>query len=147
MVLIHFKKSQKNNFILDFPADAQVSEILTKIIECTLLADLDNNIRVYLDRLIWSVEQLANKGVLKPSELQAVSHEDYEKSPEEFASLSAEKLQYATKPKVQAPFRYVPDKNNQRFGVILPSEEQQKLLNAVKLGKSVISSQARNISK
>lgn len=43
---------------------------------------LDNNIRVYLDRLIWSVEELANKGVLKPSELQAVSHEDYEKSPE-----------------------------------------------------------------
>jgi hypothetical protein len=39
--------------------------------------DSVNNLRVYLDRLIWSIEELANKGVLKPSELQGVSWDDY----------------------------------------------------------------------
>lgn len=147
MVLIHFKKSQKNNFVLEFPSDARVSQILAKIIECTFALTLDNNIRIYLDRLIWSVEELANKGVLKPPELQAVSYEDYEKSPQQFALLSADKLMYAVKPKVQAPYRYVTDKNNQRHGVILPVEEQQKLLNAVKIGRSAMDSKNKVISK
>ena len=40
-------------------------------------SNVDNNLRIYLDRLVWSVEELANKGVLKPPELQAVSYEDY----------------------------------------------------------------------
>lgn len=41
-----------------------------------------NNIRIYLDRLIWSIEELANKGVLKPPELQSISYEDFEKNPQ-----------------------------------------------------------------
>lgn len=48
MVLIHFKKSEKNNFLLEFPNDTRIPDILKKIIEY-------NNIRIYLDRLIWSV--------------------------------------------------------------------------------------------
>lgn len=64
----------------------------------TRLSPSDNNIRLYLDRLIWSVEELANKGVLKPAELQSVSIDDYEKKPEEYASLPEDKLIYAKKP-------------------------------------------------
>ena len=82
MVFIHFKKSEKNNFILEFPAETLVCDVLTKIIECNSLKHIDNDVRMYLDRLIWSIEELANKGVLKPPELQAISPEDYEKSPQ-----------------------------------------------------------------
>jgi hypothetical protein len=81
---------------------------------------------------------LANKGVLKPPELQAVSYEDVEKHPAEFAGLSEEKREYGTKPKVVPPLRYVPDKSNQRHGVILPLDEQQKLINAAKVGKTAM---------
>jgi hypothetical protein len=63
-----------------------------------LLHDTVNNLRVYLDRLIWSVEELANKGVLKPSELQGVSWEDYEKNEKEFQDLPEEMKQYGRKP-------------------------------------------------
>jgi hypothetical protein len=79
-----------------------------------------NSIRLYLDRLIWSVEELANKGVLKPPELQAVSYEDFEQHLQEFATLSTEKRSYGVKPKVEPPMRFVPDKNNQRHGVVHP---------------------------
>lgn len=44
------------------------------------------------------MEELANKGVLKPAELQSVSIDDYEKKPEEYASLPEDKLIYAKKP-------------------------------------------------
>ncbi len=55
MVLIHFKKSEKNSFLLEFPNDTRIPDILKKIIECRTINILDNNIRIYLDRLIWSV--------------------------------------------------------------------------------------------
>lgn len=32
MVLIHFKKSDKNQFILEFPSDTRISQIVEKII-------------------------------------------------------------------------------------------------------------------
>lgn len=37
MVLIHFKKSEKNNFLLEFPNDTRIPDILKKIIECTII--------------------------------------------------------------------------------------------------------------
>ena len=61
------------------------------MIEGKEIVNLVNNVRVYLDRLIWSIDELANKGILKPPELQAVSFEDYEKNPQEFADLTPEK--------------------------------------------------------
>lgn len=77
MVLIHFKKSEKNSFILEVPSDTLVCEVLAQIIECRLWIYSDNNIRMYLDRLIWSIEELANKGVLKPAEIQGLSFDEY----------------------------------------------------------------------
>lgn len=73
MVFVQFKKTDKNSFVLEFPKNTLISDVLLKIIECKVILSLVNNIRIYLDRLIWSVEELANKGVLKPAELQAVS--------------------------------------------------------------------------
>ena len=66
MVLITYKKSEKNSFTISCGADTKVSHILTAIIESIHLFITVNNLRVYLDRLIWSVDELANKGVLKP---------------------------------------------------------------------------------
>jgi len=48
--------------------------------------------------LIWSVEELANKGILKPPELQGVSWEDFEKHANEFQHLPEEMKQYGVKP-------------------------------------------------
>lgn len=47
-------------------------------------------------------------------------------------------LEYATKPDVQPPSKYVPDKNNQRYGLILPEEQKKVLLDAVAVGRAAM---------
>jgi len=44
---------------------------------------------------------------------------------------------YAKKPIVEPPHRFVQDKHNQRYGVLLSIEDSQKMLDAVKNGKKV----------
>lgn len=46
--------------------------------------------------------------------------------------------QYGTKPEVEPPYRYVPDKHHQRYGVVLPEPERQGMLTAVAKAKSVL---------
>ena len=66
MVFVHYKKSEKNNFLIECSGDSFISEVLEQINESKTHDNVVNNIRIYLDRLNWSVEELANKGVLKP---------------------------------------------------------------------------------
>ena len=52
--------------------------------------------------------------------------------------MKEELLAYARKPQPEAPYRYSPDKHNQRYGVILPIELQQLLLSAVSKAKKML---------
>lgn len=92
--------------------------------------------RVYLDRLIWSVEELANKGPLKPAELQGISWDDYKKHEEEFKHLPEEMRAYGKKPIPEEHQRYVADKHNQRYGLILEPEQQKVMLEATKKARA-----------
>ena len=49
-------------------------------------------------------------------------------------------LEFATKPVVEPPNKYVADKNNQRHGVILPEDQKKTLLDAVNVGKKTMES-------
>ena len=93
---------------------------------------------MYLDRLIWSVEELANKGALKPAELQGVSWDDYEKHANEFKHLPEEMQAYGRKPVPEEGQKYVPDKHNQRYGIILGPEGQGVMLEACKKAKDAM---------
>ena len=75
MVFVQYKVSEKNNFIIECPGNTLVSEVLLKLIESKLNCKSVNNLRIYLDRLIWSVEEMTAKGVLRPQELQGISYE------------------------------------------------------------------------
>ena len=45
------------------------------------------------------------------------------------------------------PYRFKADKNNQRYGVLLPEEQQNLMLEAVKLGKRVMEPKKEIINK
>lgn len=49
-----------------------------------------------------------------------MSWDDFDKHENEFTHLSPQVLEYGRKPIVEPPQRYVPDKHNQRYGVIFP---------------------------
>lgn len=81
---------------------------------------------------------MATKGVLRPQQLQGISYEEFEKNKKEFDGLEQDKLQYATKPIVQAPYKFVPDKYFQRHGVVLPQDQNKVLTSAVQKAKKVL---------
>jgi hypothetical protein len=75
MVFVQYKVSEKNNFTIESAGNTLVSEVLLKLIESKINCKSVNNLRIYLDRLIWSVEEMTAKGVLRPQELQGISYE------------------------------------------------------------------------
>jgi hypothetical protein len=70
-----------------------------------------------------AVEELANKGVLKPEELQGISYDELEKHAKEIGTLSEDKQKYIKRPKAESPYRYVADKANARYGILLPADQ------------------------
>lgn len=81
---------------------------------------------------------MVSKGVLRPHELQGISYEEFEKNRKEFVDLSEDKLQYATKPIVQSPSKFIADKYFQRHGVILPEDQNKILTDAVQKAKKAL---------
>jgi len=55
MVLIHFKKSDHNQFLFDTVTSIPTDELLKQLIEI-------NNLRLKIDRLAMALEDLAAKG-------------------------------------------------------------------------------------
>lgn len=65
MVLIHFKKSDHNQFLYRSTIDIPNDELLVKLCEI-------NNLRLKVDRLAVALEELAAKGPLKPEALRGL---------------------------------------------------------------------------
>lgn len=80
MVLIHYKKSEQNQFLYTTTLLTSIDQLIKEIVTSMLFLhanSLVNNMRIKLDRLCMAIEELALKGPLKPEELRGLS--DYDK--------------------------------------------------------------------
>lgn len=97
-----------------------------------------NNLRIIIDRLAVSVEDLATHGVMKPEELRGLSDGDtYNSAMDLFTP--EKKRQWKLNPDVPAGCRYNPDKSAYRYGVILGEEQTKTMINSANNAKIAIS--------
>jgi len=73
MVLVQYRKNDKNNFAVEVDPRTPVGEVVQQLVAGNWCHHLVNNSRIYLARLAHSIEELAKKGVLRPPELQGLS--------------------------------------------------------------------------
>lgn len=66
MVLLHYKKTDHNQFLYEVPGNTPVSEVLEQIVESIFNLIQVNNMRIQLDIFACSIEDLATHGPLKP---------------------------------------------------------------------------------
>lgn len=126
MVVIHFKKSDANQFLFTATCPTPIEELKKQLV-------LVNNLRLKVDRLAVSLEDLAAKGPLKPEALRGLQNlDDYVKS-EDHTVLEGLKLM---PPKVGT--REVTDESYYRTGFVLDMEITQKMLDTAAQAKKVI---------
>lgn len=117
MVLINYKKSAKNQFLVETPCTTKISDLHTTIATV-------NNLRVKLDKLCFGVEGLAAHGPLRPEELRGLTTPEtlqpaIEQLPKELLNWSENKP--------TANQQINPDKTGYRTG-IAPNKDYQAIL-------------------
>lgn len=127
MVLIHYKKTDYDQFYYETTTDTKVEKLIEELVEI-------NNLRIVLDRLCISIQDLADHGTLKPEETRGLP---YEMIPDEKGNLpekgSIEEI------KLQPGQRYNEDKSRYRTGIILPEDLSKVLTDEVMSAKQIIS--------
>lgn len=71
MVVIHFKRSEQNQFLYEISAGISIDDLTQQLVEL-------NNLRLKIDRAAVSLEDLAAKGPLKPEGLRGLDEAGYE---------------------------------------------------------------------
>jgi len=132
MVLIHYKKTDYDQFFYETPADKKIEDLIEELVTI-------NNLRIVLDRLCISIQDLANLGTLKPEDTRGLP---FEMVPDANGNLPEKGAKEEIK--LQPGQRYKEDKTRYRTGIILSEELTQVLLNEVENAKKVISKE--NIS-
>ena len=126
MVLLHYKKSEKNQFILEAKTSNKNEEVLEKLIKV-------NNLRIKIDLLIKNMEGLIQHGPLRPEGLRGLTTpETYNPACE---TLKPEEKKYSN-PKANDNQRKNKDPTGYRIGIApskLLSEKIKKELNSAKL--------------
>ena len=84
MVRLIYKKSDQNQFMYATTLTATVDQVIKDLVTSTFSLIVVNNLRIRLDRLCVCMEELAQKGPLKPEELHGLSN--YEEHKEYFLS-------------------------------------------------------------
>lgn len=126
MVLIHYKKSDTNQFLYESTVQISIEDIKKELVEI-------NNMRLKVDRLAMSLEELALKGPLKPEELRGLQDlDDYVKS-EDLTVINGLK---AMPPKTGT--REVVDEHHHRTGWLLDEDIAEEMLDSAKKAKEVI---------
>jgi hypothetical protein len=131
MVLIHYKKTDTNQFLYSVPAATPNAEVIHELVTI-------NNMRIEIDKLAVFIEDLATHGPIKPEELRGLTDAEILKSTIE-QSLSPEVKKYIEKPKLQPGQRINEDKTGYRIGVILPEETTRIMMEEVEKAKKYIS--------
>jgi len=134
MVLIHYKKTDYNQFYFEAPAATPIELLIEQLVEV-------NNMRIVIDRLTVAMEELAQYGPLRPEETRGLGEDLI---PDEEGKVGPEK-KAATPVKLLPGQRMNPDKANYRTGIALSEELSKVLLDEVTKAKMVISKE--NIEK
>ena len=127
MVVLHYKKSDLNQFLFETTCDVPIEDLLNEL--CAgksyptwLSMCLVNNMRLKLDRASIALEDLAAKGPLKPEELRGLKdYDDFVKN-EDITTINGLKK---IPPRVGQ--REVVDDTHYRLGWLL-SEEMTKMM-------------------
>jgi len=140
MVLLHFKKSDANQFLYETTTAITIDKLVEELVT-------DNNMRLHVDRAAQAMEELAAKGPLKPEALRGLDEAGYEEY------LKAEDLTVTNGLKDMPPqvgVREVKDESHYRTGWLVSEEMTQKMLDHATEMKRVISAKAclekRNMS-
>lgn len=133
MVLIHFKKSDNNQFLYESTVQIPVEDLVAELVDV-------NNTRLKVDRLAVSMEELATKGPLKPEELRGLENLDEYVKSEDLTVINGLK---AMPPKTGT--REVVDEAQHRTGWLLDEEIAEEMLEGVRIAKVAI--HVDNVSK
>lgn len=109
MVLIHYKKSDTNQFLYQTTANTPVVDLIKSLVEV-------HNQRLVIDRLACCVEDLALHGPLRPEALRGLSDPDLMTAAVE--TMTEKEKKYARKMEIPPGFRHNPDPNHYRCGII-----------------------------
>eukprot|EP00830_Metopus_es_P015585 TRINITY_DN4531_c0_g2_i1.p1 TRINITY_DN4531_c0_g2~~TRINITY_DN4531_c0_g2_i1.p1 ORF type:complete len:347 (+),score=82.46 TRINITY_DN4531_c0_g2_i1:2-1042(+) len=124
MVQLIYKKTDQNQFLYSTTVLTPVEQVIRELVTI-------NNLRIKLDRLCIAMEELAQKGPLKPEELRGLSN--YEQYGDDLTvKQGLEKMP----PKVGA--KQVEEKTNYRTGWVLDDEVVAMILKHVGEAKAVI---------
>jgi hypothetical protein len=66
MVLLNYKKTDHNQFLVESTGDTPVNEVVDLVVSSKVFLIIVNNMRIKLDIFACSVEDLATHGPLKP---------------------------------------------------------------------------------
>jgi hypothetical protein len=126
MVMIHYKKSDQNQFLYESTVTIPVDDIITELVAL-------NNMRLKVDRLAVSMEDLATKGPLKPEELRGLENLDEYIKSEDLTVINGIK---ALPPK--SGTREVVDEAHHRTGWIHDENMVEEMLEGCRTAKAVI---------
>lgn len=76
MVLLHYKKTDHNQFLYQVPGNTIVGDAMQDIIESKSFIYPVNNMRIQLDIFACSLEELATHGPLKPEEIRGLNDQE-----------------------------------------------------------------------
>lgn len=131
MVFIHYKKTDYDQFFYETSVTTKIEQVIEELVDI-------NNLRITLDRLCVSIEDLANHGTLKPEETRGLPHE---MTPDEHGNLPEKGSKEEVK--LQPGQRYVEDKTRYRNGIVLSEDLTKVLLNEVANARNVISKESQ----
>jgi len=112
MVLLHFKRSEGNQFLYETTTSITIDKLVDELVQV-------NNMRLKLDRLAQGLEELASKGPLKPEGLRGLNEDGYEEY------LKSEDITVTDGLKQMPPkvgVRFVKDDSHYRTGWVLSEE-------------------------
>jgi len=126
MVLIHFKKSDKNQFLYESTVQIPIETLVKELV-------VINNLRLKVDRLAVSLEELATKGPMKPDELRGLENLDEYVKSEDLTVINGLK-----KMPPKTGTREVVDETHYRTGWIHDESMVEEMLEGAAKAKSVI---------
>jgi hypothetical protein len=128
MVLVHYKKTDYNQFYYEAPASSPIETLIEQLVEV-------NNLRIAIDVLSVAMEELAAHGPLRPEEIRGLTDDLI---PDAEGRVGTDKKPTPSV-KLLPGQRINPDKHSYRTGIILSEEVTKVMLDEIVKAKKLIS--------
>jgi len=123
MVLLHYKRSEHNQFVYETTVEATVKAVIADLVEM-------NNTRFKVDQMAVALEELARLGPLKPEDLRGLSDDVAKVSVDQGLAKAAD---------IPKTDRYVEDSSHFRTGYVLAEEVCNMMMTTAVEAKQAIS--------